>query len=279
MDINTHTITTALLTPEGLYPAPYQATSIQEAAKYEPPGVYTVARTYHRTYTLELDAHLDRLEESAHLLGVPLRLKRQAVRAALRELINQAGYPESRFRITVPRAQPDQAYFAIEPLNGVPPEVRAGGVRVRTVTLQRDNPRAKHTSWMALRAEIKEQVGDTIYEVLLSSPDGLLLEGMSSNFYAILDGQLRTASDGILHGISRRIVLEVAPDVLPVVEQPVAREDIPRLGEAFLSSSSRGVIPVVEIDGQPVGDGRPGPLTRAIEGLYDAWAEAHLEPL
>lgn len=272
-------IITAILTPSGLDSTSYQATSLNDAVRYEPSGVYTVGRTFHRDRVLELDAHLDRTEQSAQLIGMPLRFDRPAIRAALRRLIDQAGYAESRFRLTVPRHHPDQVYFAIEPLNPVPPEVRANGVSVQTLPAQRRNPRAKDNQWMADRVALKARMSPDAYEGLLTSPEGDLLEGTSSNFYAILDGALFTARNGVLEGISRRIVMAVAPDILPVHETAPNRADLPRFQEAFLTSSSRGVIPIVRIDDQIVGDGQPGPLTRTISGCYDAWAEAHLEPI
>lgn len=271
------TITAAILSSEGLQPAPYQAASLAEAARYEPNGVYTVARTYHRTMALCLDAHWDRLEESARLLGIPLRLDRQSARDALRQLILEAGYPESRFRITVPADAPDHLYFAIEPFKDVPPEVRANGARVQSVNGQRSTPRAKNTAWMEARAHLSLPAG--IYEGLLIGPDGAILEGMSSNFYAVLNGALYTAQGAVLPGISRRVTLEVAPEVLPVRLEPVRLADVPRLQEAFLTSAGRGVVPIVEIDGQQVNGGRPGPFTRAIEQRYNAWVEAHLEKI
>jgi len=273
----TSTIITAILTPQKLQPTPYTAGSLAEAARHEPPGVYTVARTYHRTMALCLDAHWDRLEESARLLEIPLRLDRQSARDALRQLILESGYPESRFRITAPADAPDHLYFAIEPFKDVPAEVRANGARVQSVNGQRSTPKAKNTAWMETRAHLSLPEG--VYEGLLIRPDGAILEGMSSNFYAIRDGALYTAQGAVLPGISRRIVLEVAPEVLPVHLEPVRLADVPRLQEAFLTSAGRGVVPIVEIDGQRVNGGRPGPFTRAIERRYNAWTEAHLEEI
>ncbi len=279
MTTQTPTITTAVLRPDGLQPTAYLAASLADAVQYEPHGVYTVSRTYHRTATLELGAHLDRLEESAHLKDIPLQLDRPALRAALRQLIEASGYPEARFRLTVPAEQPDLVYIAVEPLNGVPSEVRRRGVRVQTFPVRRTNPRSKDTKWMISRAELQAQMGDDIYEGLLTGPVGELLEGLGSNFYAVKDGELRTAGSGVLYGISRRIVLAVAPEALPVREEPVTLADIPQLSEAFLTSSSRGIVPIVMIDGQPVNGGVPGPITHELAARYETWEDAHLETL
>jgi branched-chain amino acid aminotransferase len=273
------TITTAILTPDGIKPTAYQVTSLDDAAKHEPIGVYTVARTYRRIYGLKLAAHMDRLEESAHLLGIDTTLDRQAIRAALRQIIDQAGYPESRYRITVPADNPDTIYFSVEPLREVPRELRDTGVKMQTVRAKRSNPSAKDTRWMDARVPLKAQLREGIYEGLLVDEHGIILEGLTSNFYAILDGELRTAGSEVLNGISRRIVVTVAPSIIPLREEPVAVEDIPRLTEAFMTSSARGVIPVVKIDGQAINGGMPGKITRAITQQYDAWSDSNLEPI
>lgn len=279
--MSTHipTLTTAVLTPKGLQLTGIEATSLADAVQYEPRGVYTVSRTYHRTFTLELDAHLDRLEESARLKGIALTLDRAALRAALRQVIEMSGNPESRFRLTVPDEQPDHVYIAVEPLNGVPPEVRSRGVQVRSFPTRRSNPRSKDTNWMISRVELQAQMGDDHYEGLLTGPGGEILEGLSSNFYAVKDAALHTADHGILYGISRRILLTVAQEVLPVRKAPVTLADIPQLSEAMLTSSSRGVVPIVGIDGQTINGGTPGPITRELAARYNTWADDHLEAL
>ncbi len=273
------TIPIFILSPGGPEQAPVSARSLFGAAELEPPGVYTVTRTYHGDKGLLLDRHFDRLEKSAKGLGVPLHLDRKRLRAGLRECINAAGFPESRFRITVPLADPDKIYIAIEPFNPPSPELIEKGVRAATVSAARERPDIKRTDWMQLRRRLAESLPPGIYEGLLTGADGQILEGFSSNFYAVLNGVLRTADEGVLHGIARAIVLKIADGVLPVELRPVSVGQIPMLSEAMLSSSSRGVVPIVEINGIAIGDGRPGPIARALRARYDAWAEAHLEPI
>jgi branched-chain amino acid aminotransferase len=226
-----------------------------------------------------LDAHLDRLEESARLENIPLILDRQALRAALRQLIQQSGNAESRFRITIPRQHPDQIYLALESLSPVPQEIRQKGVWVATSHLQRDNPVAKTTTWMSQRQEAFAHLSVPAYEIILVNEQGEILEGTTSNFYAVFNGELRTAGEGVLSGISRRALLQCIGDLLPLNLQAVTINDIPHLSEAFLTSSSRGVIPIIEIDGVMIGEGQPGKITHELSARYDAWTEAHLEPI
>ncbi|MBO9308856.1 MAG: aminotransferase class IV [Chloroflexi bacterium] len=266
-----------ILTPDGLQEAPYSADSLAAAVPFEPEGVYTITRTFNRDHVLMLDEHLDRLEESARLENIPLRLDRAALRAALRTLIERGGYPESRFRITVPRARPDHLYLSVEPFTPLPAELIQQGVRVATVPLARRNPAAKTTDWMSQRKAAALPEG--VYEGVLVSPDGLLLEGLSSNFYAVMGGVLRTAGEGVLSGIARRALLALAPNYLPVRLEPIHKAELGAVEEAFLTSASRGVVPIVAIDGQVIADGRPGAQTMRLREAYEEWAQAHLTPL
>src|SRR5579859_4847482 len=106
-------ILTAVLTPNGLEPTPYSATSLDDAAEHEPQGVYTVARTYKRDHVLLFNDHLDRLEQSARLIGLDITLDRAALRQALHAVIDRSGYPESRFRVTIPQDAPDTLILSV----------------------------------------------------------------------------------------------------------------------------------------------------------------------
>lgn len=267
----------AILTPDGVQPAPYIAESFAEATNYEPLGVYTIGRTYERDHVLLFDDHLDRLEQSARLEGVTAILDRPKLRAVLRQLIDQGGYAESRFRILIPNQTPDQLYLSVEPYKPVPAEVREHGAKVITVHKARHNPGAKTSAWMLERQGTVQNFPSGIYEGILIADDGTLLEGTSSNFYAIVGGTLRTAVEGVLEGISRRAVMKVAPSVLPVDPRPVKLGD--RLDEAFLTSAGRGVVPITEIDGSTIGSGEPGALTLRLRDAYDQWAREHWEKL
>ena len=273
-------ISIGIVKPGGVTNAPYTATSLADAATREPQGVYTAGRTFRRHHALLLDEHFDRLEKSARLVDMTIHLDRAVLRKALRSLIDRSGHAESRFRITIPRETPDEPIISLEAFHGVPSEIMQNGARVVTVHLERHNPAAKWTEWMTARKATVEAFPPGIYEGIIVAPDGALLEGTNTNFYAVRDQTLRTAGDDtVLSGIGRRVVLTVAPDVLPVQLEPIHVEEIPLLSESFLTSASRGIVPIVEIDGRPIGDGRPGPVTQRLREAYDAWTEAHLEPI
>ncbi|MGB2896725.1 MAG: aminotransferase class IV [Anaerolineales bacterium] len=271
--------TKVLLENRRLIDAPYKADSLEDLNRLEPAGIYTVARTHYVTNIVMLDAHLDRLEESAALESIPLRLDRALLRSALRDTLAAGGYENSRIRITIARDNPDQILLAAEPLREVPSEILVNGAEVAVHCITRPNPRAKTNAWIGLRAEASKALPQDAYEGIVCNSSGELLEGFSSNFYAVKNEKLWTAGDNMLFGIARKIILDVAHDLLPLHLQPVTIEDLPSLQEAFLSSSGRGVVPIVKIDDYMIGEGMPGPCTLEITRRYNSWVEKHLEPL
>lgn len=270
-----------ILTQEGLQDAPYSATSLADAAHHEPyDGVYTVTNTYPQLRTLKLDAHLDRMESSAHLAGMQLNLDRPHLRAALRQMIVDSGYGDVRFRITAPRVSPHQLILTIEPYQPPSDKIIQAGVCVITVpNSARHDAAAKTTNWLHDRERIELSLHQDVYTALLLDTDGYVMEGLSSNFYAIQDGVLRTAGHGVLGGIAQQILFEIAPPILPLRKEAVHVHDLPHISEAFITSSSRGIIPVVKIDALTITDGQPGTYTRRLRNAYVDWAQAHLEPL
>lgn len=261
----------------GLEPVDYAAGSLAEAVRFEPSdAVYTVTNTYHGTQVLKLDAHLDRLERSAERVHLPLALNRVQLRAALRGMIESAGYGDVRFRVTAPRS--GGFLLSIEPFRGIAAGLIESGVRCVTVpNAIRIDPYAKTADWLHHRSDFVLPEG--IYEGLLIDPDGYLLEGFSSNFYGMLDGRLHTAEAGVLPGIAQQVVLELAPQVIERGHGGVHVHDLVRVEEAFITSSSRGIVPVIEIDGVQIGAGRPGERTLRLLALYQAWVGRHLEEL
>lgn len=269
------------LTSTGLEDVDYSANSLKEAVEYEPTdGIYTVTNTFNQTQTLMFDAHLDRLEDSARRENIPLKLDRDQLKQALRQMILDCGYGDVKFRVTVPRQTPDEIILTMEPFTPLPSTLIAQGTRCITSDKgARHNPDAKTMDWIHDRKSLEDAMPEGIYDTFLVNPDGYLLEGLASNFYAIVKGELRTAGEGVLAGISRKIVFAVCEGIIPLRTDAVSVTDIPNFSEAFLTSSSRGIVPVVEIDGIVIGAGVPGKKTMALRSAYDAWMNTHLEEL
>jgi branched-chain amino acid aminotransferase len=169
--------------------------------------------------------------------------------------------------------------LAAEPLQLVPPEYKEKGVYAATCQVTRPNPMAKSNAWINLRDEASKAIPDQVYEGIILNRTGHLKEGFSSNFYAIRNDALYTEDCDILHGIARRIVLMIAPEIIPLHLSPIHIDQLAHIEEAFLTSSSRGIVPIIQIDNIRIGAGEPGKVTRALSTAYDHWVQGHLEPL
>lgn len=256
------------------------AHNLAEAADQEPgEGAYLVARTWSGGNVLDLDAHFDRLEQSASAMGHPVTVPRASIRRVIATHLPRRGgcVLEGRFRLTaVPHGTP-HFILSLEEAHAVAPELLRSGADCRIVAgAARRDAEIKSTSWMHERKKLTG--GPEPYEFLLTDHDGFILEGATSNFYAVLGGELWTAGAGVLSGTARRIVFHVAPAVIPIRLEPINVEQLPRVQEAFITSATRGIVPVRRID-QVVYDRTPGPVTRALTELYHRWLEDHLEPL
>lgn len=101
--------------------------------------------------------------------------------------------------------------------------------------------------------------------------DGMALEGTASSLFAVLDGEVRTAprNNYILHGITRQVVLDLcAANRMPLRELPVRDDELRRAEELFLAGTTVEVMPIVQVDGAPVADGRPGATTSRLQELF-----------
>lgn len=270
-----------LLRPDGLQTVDYTADSLADAVQYEPQnGIYTVANTFNTYDTLKLDAHFDRMEDSARRQNIALNLDRQHVRQALRQMIDEANWGSVRFRVTVSQENPNQLILTIESFSPPSEEMIATGVRCITApNSARHDALAKTTKWMHTRKALANAMPDGIYDTFLLDEEGHMLEGLGANFYAIIDGKLWTAGEGVLKGISQQIVFEIAPDILPVYKKAPHVNQIKEFSGTFLTSSSRGIIPVVEIDGIQIAEGVPSATTQKLRTAYQDWLNEHLKAL
>jgi branched-chain amino acid aminotransferase len=211
---------------------------------------------------VRLDQHLRRLEESAALQGQAGTVDPSAARRAVTLALNATANPESRLRLTF---APPRLFVAVEPFTPLPRRLYEQGVACVTLDVRRDNPHAKDTRFIAAAGGLRVR---RPAEEAHRGEDGAILEGLSSNFFAVVDEALRTEEERALIGITRSLVLEVAEGLMPVERRSVRRDDLPHVAEAFVTSVSREVLPVVQIDDRPVGGGVVGPRTRAImDGL------------
>jgi branched-chain amino acid aminotransferase len=252
------------------------AESMNMASFSLPQGSYTTFRTYGGRRVLRLGLHLRRLEESVALQGQAGGIRDEEVRRALAVALVAEGRSESRVRLTF---APPRLFAAVEEFVPFDPRAYAEGVACVTVPIHRNNPRSKDTRFIATASETYRSLPPGSNEGLLVADDGSILEGLSSNFFAVMDGVLRTERARVLLGVTRGLALEVAAGVMPVEETAVLREDLPTAAECFLTSVSREVLPVVRIDGHDVGDGKPGPKTSEIIQGFAKLIETEAEAL
>ena len=266
---------------QGWTELPSEAGSLAELVAGEPAnGVYLVARSWQGGRVLELDRHFDRLERSALALGHTLHVPRAALRRQLAARRLVRGWPDVRFRITAILDPEPWWRLSLEQASDLPQALRRDGVACASLAHGgRVQPEIKATAWLHDRARLERAANarSDIYETLLTDGAGRILEGVSSNFYAIVQGELCTAGSGVLAGIARRIVLEVASGLLPVRLEAPRLADLGPGCEAFITSATRGVVPVNSIDDRVFGP--PGPWTLRLMQSYDDWLSAHLEPL
>jgi len=234
------------------------SSSLDAVSRQLQDGYYSTFRTYSGcTRVIGLSAHLKRLPD----------LDASSLRRQLIHLLEPFHSTEARVRVTQTYA--GQIYVSIEPFKLFPRWVYKKGVRVETVSVYRDDPRIKSTTFIGQsEKERRYIVKEGVFEGLLVK-NGRILEGMTSNFFYVIDGILYTAQRGILLGVTRRSVIRVARESgMEVRYRPLKLNQLSVLNEAFITSSSRGIVPVIQIDDAKVGRGRVEAITKRLSYAY-----------
>jgi len=235
--------------------------SLDAVTRQLPEGYYTTFRTYDSCKrVIGLTAHFRRLPHADASL----------LRRHLRRLL--APYRPGEARVRLMETKTGRCYISIEPLKLPPPEAYEKGVCVETVAIERTNPREKSTMFIGASEEERKRIAKLgIFEALLVR-NGRILEGMTSNFFYVLGGILHTARRGILLGVTRAMVIRAARGRgVEIRYKPLKLNQLPTVSEAFLTSSSRGIVPVVQIDDVTVGQGRVGEWTKQLSAAYEAY--------
>lgn len=247
---------------------------------------------------LVLDLHLARLRAGAGALAFPLPWGEDELRAAVAAALAAApaagairlsvsrGVPAVRGLLPDPRARPTLVVHA-QPFGGYPVELYARGMRVVVASIRRNETspqsRAKTLGYLDNVLARQEAAAAGADEALLLDSTGALAGASAANAILVVEGALLTPrlADGALPGTRRRLLLEaVAPRLgLPAAERRLTPEDLEAAAEVFLTSALLGAMPLVAVNGRPIGDGRPGPLTaRVRKALESASRERTGEP-
>lgn len=254
---------------------------------------YDVPAVWNGRY-FRLEDHLDRLEQSCATLRLRNPLDRDTLRGKLVEMIAVSGIRDAFVEIIVTRGlkflremRADQMtnsvyLFAMPYVWVMPPDMqRAGGSAIVTRTVRRTPPGAvdptvKNLQWGDfVRGLLEAADRDATYPILHDG-DGNVTEGSGFNVLLVKDGVIHTPRLGVLEGVTRRTVLEIAQarGWRTVVDQ-VPVDALYHCDELFFATTAGGIMPVTRLDGQPVGGGQVGPVTRAI---WEAYWDLHDDP-
>ncbi len=240
-------------------------------------GLFETMRAY-AGRIFRLREHLQRLQRSAARIGLPLP---SALAEAARETVLANGLHEAAVRLTVSRgiapfglAPPEPAeptcVITAQPAPTPPAALCAGTASGR---LNEHAPTAglKRLGYLDSIVWLAEARSSGYDDAVVLDTAGHLAEGTSSNLFVVAGGVLRTPplACGVLPGITRATVIEIASELeLEVAEEFLEPALLQTAEEAFLTSSIREVVPLVAVDGRPIGKGGVGPITRRVQGTY-----------
>lgn len=231
--------------------------------------------------------HIERFRASAKRLDIKVPASDEELRRAVDELISRNGYAETniKFILTGGTAansieyNPDSPTFYIlaEEFIPLPEKNFTEGCSLVTFEYQRQLPEYKTIDYLQAVMLQKMRKEKGALEVLYTW-EGNALEAATSNFFIVKSGVLATPLKGVLHGITRRAVIECARPHFKIEERDVSVEEIFSADEAFITSSFKEVVPVVRIDGKPIGEGKVGEVVPRVLALFREFARAHGAP-
>lgn len=255
---------------------------------------YDVAAVWNGRF-FRLDDHLDRLLAGCERIRITAPKSKDEIRSIMIETVRLSGLRDAYVEVVVTRGVPGPGErdprlwaprlyaYAIPYVWIVRPELQdQGGVDVvvarntRRIPPGSVDPTVKNFHWGDLVRGLYEAYDRDSWLAILPDGDGLVTEGAGFNVFALVDGALRTPERGVLHGITRRTVIEIAEESgIPLRVGDLQVGDLYRASEIFLTSTAGGVMPVAKLDSVPVGDGQTGGVTSKIRSRY--W-ELHTDP-
>jgi branched-chain amino acid aminotransferase len=276
---------------DGAYVAPSEAKiSIFDWGFLHSDATYDVAHVWQGRF-FRLTDHIERFFASLDRLRLDPGKTRDEVRAVMHECVHRSGLADAYVEVLCTRGMPQPGSrdprtcrnrfmaFAIPFVWLADPAKQARGINlivsaVQRIAPQSIDPRIKNYHWLDMVTALfdaYERGGET---VVLVNAHGDLAEGPGFNVFAVVDGVLTTPDHGVLEGVSRRTVIEMARAAgIPLRVGPLPVAALRAATEVFLSSTGGGVVGVSQVDGAPVGGraaGAFGPITRQLQAAY--WA-------
>ncbi|UCD54141.1 MAG: branched-chain-amino-acid transaminase [Dehalococcoidia bacterium] len=251
-------------------------------------GLFETMRVY-RGRVFRLEHHLKRLARSAEILRLPMG--RLDLKEAVMETVRANHLDNARIRITVSLGEggmvPDPSTCTKPTVlvmagdyQPYPREVYQNGVRATVSSIHRNSQsplsRLKSTNYLESILARQEARAVGADETICLNEKGLLAEGSMSNIFVVTESTLRTPREdsGILLGITRQTILELASELgIDAVEHDIKLEELFLAEEAFLTNSLIEVMPLTEVEGKPIGSGKPGAITKRLMKAYQGLVE------
>jgi branched-chain amino acid aminotransferase len=256
-------------------------------------SVYEVVATQNNK-PIFLIEHLNRLTNSAKGISLTIPYDQKWFIREINKTVQAAGNKESYIRIIVTRGvgeididpsscQNPNVLIYVTPIKEYSPDDYSRGINVALVSIKRNpkealNPGIKTGNYLNnVLAKIEaNKLGAK--DALMLSPAGYLTECTTSNIFLVQGGRVLTPSleCGILPGITRDVVIQLSKENgFPVEEGQWPPETLEKADEIFITGTLKKIMPVTQLDGRSVGDGKPGPVTQKLMRLY----EQHLQSL
>ncbi len=245
-------------------------------------GVFEGLRSYSGK-VFRLDAHLERLWNSAKAIRLEIPMTREAMAQAVRDTLKANGIEDGYIRLVVTRgagtlgldpnrcSQP-QVIIITDYISLYPEEYYKQGLEIVTASTIRNHPAALSPRIKSLNylnnilAKIEGMQAGCV-EALMLNHKGEIAECTGDNIFLVTRGEILTppTDAGVLEGITREAVIELAREAgITVREVPLTRHDVYIADECFLTGTAAEVVPVVVVDSRKIGDGKPGPITRDL---------------
>jgi branched-chain amino acid aminotransferase len=240
---------------------------------------------YFRTYSgkpFHLEAHLARLQRSAGLIGLDLPYSLEEISQIVLETLRRNAYTESNVRIIVTGGDSDdhimprgdsRLVVLVTPFSAPPETWYKEGVKVITQCAERYIPEAKTLNYIPAIVALKKAKAQDAIDAIYVDRAGRALEGTTTNLFAFLGDVLVTPSDGILCGITREVVLELASDLYEVQIRDLSAEELLRADEVFITSSNKQICPVRQVDDTIIGP--PGRHTQRLIEHFNEFVVSH----
>ncbi|HEX7734882.1 MAG TPA: aminotransferase class IV [Ktedonobacteraceae bacterium] len=271
---------------DGQWVHPDQARiSINDIAVLRGYSAFEALRTYDRR-PFHLNEHLERLYHSAEIIDLAIPFTRAEITRIVEEIVARNTYRHAAVRMLLTGGESEDGVMAagqpklivmIAELGERDPARFARGYRLITSRLQRETPEAKTSNYTSAVRALKEASRLGADDALFVNERGHVQEATRSNFFIFHGDTLVTPRAEVLLGITRNVVLDLARDRFAVEERPILLEELALADEAFVTSSSKEITPVVQIDEQVIGNGKPGPRTTELEQRFIAMLENEIE--